>query len=308
MAEHKSKWRGTFIFLLTRVGVLYIVFVCAVYLITDKKMFQAAVRTRMLNDLMPHDYNLLVRASSAEMVKREDFTPFTNYYKKVVELLPNKIPAYGLLAFCQYYQGDVKNAVENYVKATILNPSFFWFYHNLSVIYFHRGNYQAAGDTCRKALLCEGNELFVGISNSLMFYSNIFSEDARYQGDFKRQFHDGYRDCLALMVEAACRLKHYDEALAVAMNAIEQRLDTNGYFLYKSGVASYQLGDYGNAAGFFKAYLDKNPDPIGREYLSRSTRQLALKKSAGIVPLDPETRPLLGPMDFIVDQIQLQPY
>ena len=60
---------------------------------------------------------------------------FKAYYEKAAEFYPNIAEVNAMLGFCNYYQGNKKEALDLYLKAVKLQPKYFWNNYNLAVLY-----------------------------------------------------------------------------------------------------------------------------------------------------------------------------
>ena len=96
-----------------------------------------------LNQLKPDSFDGLVQFL-ADRRKKDFLKPYVAYYEKMAEYGVGGADVYGLLGFFYYGEGDSAKAMAAYREAIKRNPYFFWFYHNLGLIYFNQKQYDKA--------------------------------------------------------------------------------------------------------------------------------------------------------------------
>ena len=69
---------------------------------------------------------------------------YLQYLNTVNEKFPHQPEVLGLLGFIRFHLGDKEQAAALYQEAIKLRPEFFWFYHNLALIYLKNGQLNEA--------------------------------------------------------------------------------------------------------------------------------------------------------------------
>jgi tetratricopeptide (TPR) repeat protein len=112
----------------------------------DKRLeAQTDAGIKLLNMLLPPEsyYKALLQAnasSDAEALPGD----LVKYYEQLNRVMPWMAEGYAVLGFCNYRRGQKENAYEQFQKACILDPHFFWACQNSAVMSLEAGRYDAA--------------------------------------------------------------------------------------------------------------------------------------------------------------------
>ena len=168
-----------------------IVFFLAIYII--KLYYAVRLNTLCLYD--PKTYDVLHDVAQKDgIVDKPDIKKYLKFYKKVAVYMPDRADANGLIGFCYYKIGQNEKAIAYYQKAIQLNPNFFWFYHNLGVIFFKNKEYDKAANAFAKAVQTDTNKSLMYIHSSQRIYIPIYKGKIKTFSDMKDQIDRGVAD------------------------------------------------------------------------------------------------------------------
>ena len=183
-------------FVLTRAAVAYAVVFLMSHVIIDYDKIKFGLGLRQLNFMMPNSYQELLEVENLhQQAKIERFQKYIDFYAKVVELLPQKAEAYGMLGFCYYYLGDVKSALQAFEEAHRVNPKFFWFSYNLGAIYFNLKDYPKAQEYFKQAVGNDINLSYSYILNSREIYMPILKTFEKPEKEAESRLIQAYYFC-----------------------------------------------------------------------------------------------------------------
>ena len=77
---------------------------------------------------------------------------FRAYYEKAADFYPHIAEVQAMLGYCNYYQGNKQEALDNYIKAVKLEPKYFWNNFNLAILYFQNKDQTKAIEYLTKAI------------------------------------------------------------------------------------------------------------------------------------------------------------
>ena len=255
-------FRKIFYVLVTRVLILYLVVLAVLSMTVDLKMAVTVASLRTLNRLMPPQLSTLNDiVADRKNINQKELSVFQFYFEKVTELMPQMADAFGLYGFCSYYLGKHKKAITAYQKAIELNPAFFWFYHNLGIIYFKEGRYEEAARMFEAALGTkpEYAGMFIG-SSTKMYIPILLKNVGNIKIFINSQFKRGFSYVQLLLILSQYQLKNYAMMLKYALFAAQSNLYGGGIFYYYSGLASYELKDYPKAAILFEEAIKRKKE------------------------------------------------
>jgi tetratricopeptide (TPR) repeat protein len=69
---------------------------------------------------------------------------YADYYENLLQVFPQLADAYGVLGYCFHYLGNDLKAKEFFKKAIDGDPSYFWYYYDLAILYIHEHHYPAS--------------------------------------------------------------------------------------------------------------------------------------------------------------------
>ncbi len=163
--------------------------------------FKKRARNQTLNRLQPASYEYLFQISKmAGEINKSKLEKYERYYQKIIQYIPNRPDAHGVLGFCLYHLGKVEGSVVAYRKAIEMEPRFFWFYHNLGTIYFKQKEYAKAVDVLTKALKQKPEHAIKYISSSKIIYLPLLSGQIDDGKVLQDQLKQGYQDCAVMLI------------------------------------------------------------------------------------------------------------
>jgi tetratricopeptide (TPR) repeat protein len=139
---------------------------------------------------------------------------FSLYYGKVAEMYPDNDAGHYLLGYCEYYSGDIDMAREQFEKTIKLDPSFFWSYYNLGVIYFQQGNFFKSADILSKAFTFK-KEITLNVLRQETFYGQIWSYIADPPQILGKDLDEGQEDAAFLLAAYLVKAGRFDQALQI---------------------------------------------------------------------------------------------
>jgi len=206
--------------------------------------FSAGIRS--LNRLRPDSNQYLLKIAQEKFTpQRELLDEHYLYYSKVAQYVPNRSDAYGLLGFINNKRGDDSNAIKAYERAIEINPHFFWFYHNLGIIYFKNEEYTKAIETIRKGLELPYKATAVSITSSQQIYMPFVLERMEnIQRDLYMEYQTGLKDAYKVIALSQCHLGQYEELLSMSSRLVGKSEDPDSYFMLMAGIAAYHLNEF----------------------------------------------------------------
>jgi tetratricopeptide (TPR) repeat protein len=98
------------------------------------------------------------------------------YHQKVAEYIPSmSAEAWNMVGFCSSKAGKTKEALRAYRKALTTNPTFFWTFYNLGIIYLERNQYAQAMDMFQSALKTQSRFTIMAIMTSKVYMDVLHS-------------------------------------------------------------------------------------------------------------------------------------
>lgn len=177
------------------IGKAVVTLSLCVFFITGIYQEVKEVRKNTLNFFMPRSFGVLVEATQqGSYFFKDKIFRHKNYYEKLVQYMPYRSEAQGLLGFCFYYLGQETKAIEAYQKAIELNPHFFWFYYNLGVIYSKSDQHALAMEYFQKAAQTKPQVALAFIRSSKMIYIPIIGGQFSNFGPVIEQLKKGYKN------------------------------------------------------------------------------------------------------------------
>ncbi|VAX37652.1 hypothetical protein MNBD_UNCLBAC01-1652 [hydrothermal vent metagenome] len=188
----KNKLLKIIFFIGRRTIVLYIVAFLLAGFLFDFSNAKNTVQLKILNRFRPE--------SVMDLVNKEKLQDYVFYYQKVAEYIPNRADAYGLLGYCYYHLGQKQKAISAYEHAIKINPQFFWFHYNLSMIYFKDGEYQQAYEILKKTIKTKPQAVMAYIQWSKRIYLPIVLKKVE-GGEYsvEQELKGAYQQCYKLL-------------------------------------------------------------------------------------------------------------
>lgn len=267
-----------------RTGVWYFLVFLVSLLFIDYPQLRDHVRATTLSRLMPDSFTDLVEfAQDNKKFNREKLEQYQYYYEKVVDFIPiYRGEVYEILGFCYYHLGKYRKALAAYIKASRINPRFFWPHYNLGLIYFKRGYYQKAVDSFNRALATKLEDNF-DVVNTSKVYNPLLMSSYQFTRQTIGRLKTAYRHSHVLLVLSCYYLNNFSEMFHRATQAIAFNLDEDGSFYYYAGLAAYKIRRFQEGAYFLKEYTAINPEFANAfYYLGLSLKALGQEELATI--------------------------
>ena len=166
------------------------------------------LKLRMLNHFMPDSYEALNQMNNnPSEIDRKALARYTNYFRIITWVMPERSDGFELLGVCYYYLGKEAEARRALEKAIDFNPRFFWSHYNLGVLFYKRREFPQAAQAFKRALKASPQETF-----GHLLESKIYRDILRYNQFLKilpdEQFKLAYQQVLIL--EKVLTQKQFD--------------------------------------------------------------------------------------------------
>ena len=269
--------------LLKRAFIFYaFLFLLAAVLVNHDRI-RFGYKIRILDTLMPVSFNYLLDHMIDQKYAPSDLRPFTSFYKKVTDFFPNEADAWGMLGFCHFYEGRTKEAVDDYQKAVELEPKFFWFYHNLGVVYFKQGEYLKAIDVTKQGLRRNPQDSLQFIASSTVIYRSLLLSLKNQNINLTKRMEQGYRNSYKMLILSYYELKDFHEMLRIADIVTRMEVEGKDEFYYYAGVAAYELKAYEQAKQYLEISIKLNSTVQANSFLALSLQGLGQKEKANTI-------------------------
>lgn len=222
----------------------WILTVCfVVFLVMTAAADFRKTKVKRLNYIMPRSYKYLVDvAENQKGLNKARLKKYAYYYKMVIQQMPHRPDAYGMLGFCYYHLGKQKKAISFYEKAIELNPYFLGFYNDLGTIYFKNGDYRKALTFFEKAIKTKPQSALKFIYSSSKICLPIIAERlARSGSSFIEELRSTYRQSYELMILSYYHLKDYPKMFNASLYAMQSFSEDKDIFFYYQQLAAYEL-------------------------------------------------------------------
>lgn len=244
-------------------AVLAVVMVSQIYkTLRQYDAVKVKAKYSYLNELREHarplDYVVDV------MKSRQPFDPkaleeYIYYYSKVVEFMPHRGDAQGMLGFFYYQAGREEEAIRAYEKAIDLNPRFFWFRYNLGAIFFKQQRYEEAIARFKEALDMDPKATIEYILASREIYFPLTSKRVGQWTDLMQMLRAGRDNSMKGMVLSAFYLQRYPEVVDICQYALVNHGEAREFYFYYAGVAAYTLTEYKKSIYMLQESIKGNP-------------------------------------------------
>lgn len=148
---------------------------------------------------------------------------------------------YSMIALCDHYLGNNKEAIKLFKKALLIEPKHFWINYNLGVVYFETGDYRAALEYLNRCLLLNPDDLIA--SMDLDYWTYWKNEDAqRYKDLCSMQFIEVLKNSYKLSILAFERLGLHKAERKLSLTAIDKRLANHDpFYTYHARLTSRKI-------------------------------------------------------------------
>lgn len=145
-------------------------------------------KIHLLNIYIIKDYQSLF--DSANDNKERSMDDYIKYFQLISDYMPADADSYALLGFCYAHQKNNELAFENYKKALILNPYFFWTYYNLGLLLWYNGDTSQALILFQKALSLDPKDTLTSLASSKVYMDILKINKSQY--DIIQSLKNGY--------------------------------------------------------------------------------------------------------------------
>lgn len=184
---------------------------------------------------MPASYAYLAKLSRQETgFDKGQHRKYLEYYRSIVCFMPQLQDARGVMGYCAFKAGNMRQATQAYDVAQVVRPKFFWFNYNLGVLYFRAEKYEKAAEYFKNILEPDFDYSLSFILNSKLIYLPLHPGGLPEIVSDLKQAHGR---SFVLYVEALWKLKQYDEMLPAAAQGLKAGPEWADYFLYQMGRA-----------------------------------------------------------------------
>jgi len=270
-----------------RVVFLYLMIFLVAFAITNKhNLFVSSAMP--VNRMSPHPMDYLFQLSND--IKRYDSLKVEErvlYYKKLVQIFPNRADVRGTLAFCYFHLGEIDKAIASYEKAIELQGDFFWFYYNLGVIYFRQGDYDKASVFLNKASVTDPLRDFDIIYRNKVFQDikeNLHGTLPDPSAEMRKNYLKAKYDSLKIVLLARYNTGDYEKVLGHVRRELEYKGITKkneAFYSYYGGLAALKLNKNRKATALFRKFLAHEPgNAKALSHLSEALKGLGYEEKA----------------------------
>ena len=254
-----------------RVLTLYLLFFLLFHIFADENKIKA----KTLNSLKPESFNYLINLENNSAPSDEKKTAsYIRYFKKIIQYMPSVSGAYGLLGFCYYQEGKLKEAAFWYKKAHRSHPNTFLFYYSLGIIHFKNQDYPKAIQYLENAASLN-TEDYLNFTTSTKIYLPLLDISDESMNTLSLRFKTHLSHCHTLLAMGYYYSKDFSNMFGSANHAISLGLPDQGFFYYLAGLAAYEQQKHEIAIKFFMESLKNNfKHPKVHHYLGLSLKNM----------------------------------
>ncbi len=248
--------------LFQRAAIFYLILWAINVSLVDYDKVRSEFKIRTLNFIRPDFTELIKSAEYYKKIKGKHLKRYIQYYKKIVEFIPGRSDALGMLGYCYYQAGHYKEAAQFYQKAIDLHPPIFWFHYNLGMAHFRQGKFKeaiAAFETAKT----KRADTTVKYLHASKVYKQIGDKIKNFKEKTAINIQKGYRDCYIFLILAYHQGKDFAAVEQTAKQALTAKLKDPAFFYYYAGLAAYDLKHYEDAVAYFNNCIKSNPQYIG---------------------------------------------
>ena len=245
-------------FVLTRVFLIYILGMVAVYQVMDVRGALDRAKAQTLNRLIPQDVGkILLLSREPDAVSSQDLRSIIYYFKKAQQYRSDANGADGIIAYCYYYLGDISKAIEHYKKDLNENPQYFWSHFNLALIYFQQGDVQEAVDHLQICLLLQP-DVSLNMMSSWKTYQQVLGNQRDNVPLIGGSMTEAYDDAYQILLAGYERSNDFERMEATAQKALELHFDGKDVFYYYTGLGAFKRKDFARAGYFLQKAVEEN--------------------------------------------------
>ncbi|MFT7537919.1 MAG: tetratricopeptide (TPR) repeat protein [Lysobacterales bacterium] len=240
-------------------GLIILLISSMLILLLPLKESTSTAKIAVLNRLRPEYKKLLILHNNSTN-KEHTAHPFKQYFTQILTYMPNRSDAFGLLAYSNYNLNNTSEAINNYKQAIELNPKFFWYYYNLSILYSNINNHQMSVYLLEKALTLSPLTTLNGIIQSQKIYLPLHIQVGNKTGaDLEKELRDGYNNGRLLLIYNYEKLNMYDKVLSLSSAGLKTSTQNHDFYFYMLGKIAYKTQNYKRSFEFLQQSLSSNP-------------------------------------------------
>ena len=195
--------------LFSRFFIVILGIIIIIHSYVNFESIQNTGKISVLNRLRPNNIDLLVLSEKEKTLTSDQLHAYNNYLEYISYYMPSRSDAYGLRGLLHYHMNKSSIAIKYYHKAIQLNPYFFWYYYNLSIIYYEEGEYKKSALLLSQALKLPPVSTLRSIIQSQKVYVIIHK---LYTGErtgimLENELKQGYKDAKILLLKNYLKLK-----------------------------------------------------------------------------------------------------
>jgi len=186
-------------------------------------------------------------------------TDALQYYKSLAVVYPESSIVHSAVAFCYYHRGDYKKALKNYKRTIKDDNDLFGIYYNLGIVYYKIGQYNKSVDMFNKAVSIPAQK---AMEYDLVIDPHLDPDTNREKVDIEQRMNalnQAYHTSFQFIVRNYILSGQYEKALSQSEEGLVHFSNDRDYYTYYAGAASYALGEFEKALGYFQKYLETYP-------------------------------------------------
>ncbi len=225
------------------------------YLMVEREKTKINAKAMQLNFSLPSMDDMAAFVKDPSLAQKDLLSKYIEYYQKMLLASPAIPEVYGMLGFCYYYSGDMKNSQEYYQKAVSMSPQFFWFQYDLGVVYFEQKNYSEAVKALNNAINLPFLANLKMTSQSRVFRQIFFPKNISDEYKPESATIIAYQDCHLLAALSAYMIGDYKTMHQMTLKAVKSNFDHRAAYTFLLGVAAFELKHFSDAVVVLKRAL-----------------------------------------------------
>jgi len=248
-----------FLFFIKRTFTFYlIVFLIFNYMLNYKEVNKFA-KVETLNRIRPKSFSYFSQlANNPANVNKNKISQYISYFAYVVEMIPGRADAHVALAYCYYYLGKNKKAIDSFQDSINLFPEHFWSYYNIGFILFKENKHDEAIKYFEAAMETDIEQTIEYQLSSHVFLPILSDSKVNNVPMMLVRIKKAIRNSFLYLIISYKNLKNYKAMLVYSLNAIKSELDKKEEFLYYAAEASFLKKDYKRSMYFVVKALKIN--------------------------------------------------
>jgi len=244
--------------LLSRAFIFYLFIFLFSLSFVDYERIRFGEKVRLLDRIMPVSFGYLIKNIEAgEKPEKARLEQYILFYRKVVELFPDRADAYSMLGFCYYFHHWYDHAIDSYNKAIAIEPNYFWFHYNLAIIEYRHHRYENAIRAFNQAIQTDRIESLQYLFSSKVIFQSVWAELKNPQLDIPQRLKRGYVNSHLLSITSFYYLKDFPSMFTAATRALNSDVGSDETFAFYAGYAALKTGDYRQSIVYLQGAIKK---------------------------------------------------